>query len=89
MQPTFTLTRRNDQPILFEHVRSERRRYAVQQSWQESRHLDTADDLLGGPQGSPRTEKMVAAAIQWAELILRKIDSVFGKLKIALILASF
>ena len=43
-----------------------------------SRHLDTADDLFGGPQGSPRTDKMVAAAIQWAERILAKIDNVFG-----------
>ena len=42
------------------------------------RHLDTADDLFGGPQGSPRTDKMVAAAIQWADRILRKIDSTFG-----------
>jgi hypothetical protein len=32
-----------------------------------ARHLDTADDLFGGPQGSPRRDKMVAAAIQWAE----------------------
>jgi hypothetical protein len=41
-----------------------------------ARHLDTADDLFGGPQGSPRTDKMVAAAIQWAERIMRKIDIV-------------
>jgi len=40
-----------------------------------SRHLDTADDLFGGPQGSPRTDKMVAAAIQWAERIMKKIDN--------------
>jgi hypothetical protein len=43
-----------------------------------ARHLDTADDLFGGPQGSPRTDKMVAAAIQWAERIMRKIDAAFG-----------
>jgi hypothetical protein len=43
-----------------------------------ARHLDTADDLFGGPQGSPRTDKMVAAAIQWADRILSKIDNVFG-----------
>ncbi len=43
-----------------------------------ARHLDRADDLFGGPQGSPRTDKMVAAAIQWAERIMRKIDNVFG-----------
>jgi hypothetical protein len=40
-----------------------------------SLHMQSADDLFGGPQGSPRTDKMIAAAIQWAELIMRKIDS--------------
>jgi hypothetical protein len=43
-----------------------------------ARHLDTADDLFGGPQGSPRTDKMVAAAIQWDDRILKKIDNLFG-----------
>jgi hypothetical protein len=33
-------------------------------------HMDVADDLFGGPQGSPRTDKMIAAAVKWAELIL-------------------
>jgi hypothetical protein len=42
-----------------------------------SLHMQTADDLFGGPQGSPRTEKLIAASIQWAELIMRKIDNVF------------
>lgn len=28
-----------------------------------ARHLKTADDLFGGSQGSPRTDKMIAAAI--------------------------
>ena len=44
-----------------------------------ARHLSTADDLFGGPQGSPRTDAMIAAAVQWAERIMRKIDSVFPK----------
>ena len=44
-----------------------------------ARHLDSADDLFGGPQGSPRTDKMVAAAIQWAERIMRKIDNGFAE----------
>ena len=44
-----------------------------------ARHLKTADDLFGGPQGSPRTDAMIAAAVQWAERIMRKIDSVFEK----------
>ena len=41
-------------------------------------HMPVADDLFGGPQGSPRTDKLIAAAIQWADRILRKIDNVFG-----------
>jgi hypothetical protein len=30
-----------------------------------ARHLTTADDLFGGAEGSPRTDKMVAASVQW------------------------
>ena len=44
----------------------------------EPAHEDGADDLFGGPQGSPRTDKLIAASIQWAETIMRKIDEVFG-----------
>ena len=40
-------------------------------------HMWTADDLFGTPQGSPRTEKLIAASIQWAEKIMQKIDNVF------------
>ncbi len=43
-----------------------------------SLHMRTADDLFGGPQGSPRTDKLIAASIQWAERILEKIDARFG-----------
>ena len=43
-----------------------------------SMHMDRADDLFGGPQGSPRTEKLIAASVQWADAIMRKIDNVFG-----------
>ena len=39
-----------------------------------SLHMQTADDLFGGPQGSPRTDKLIAASIQWAEVIMAKID---------------
>ena len=42
-----------------------------------ARNLERADDLFGGPQGSPRTDKVIAAAVQWAERIMRKIDNVF------------
>jgi hypothetical protein len=43
-----------------------------------SLHVQTADDLFGGPQGSPRTDKLIAASVQWAEAIMQKIDKVFS-----------
>ncbi len=42
-----------------------------------SLHMERADDLFGGPQGSPRTDKLISASVQWAEAIMRKIDDVF------------
>ena len=39
-----------------------------------SLHMRTADDLFGCPQGSPRTDKLIDASIQWAERIMVKID---------------
>jgi hypothetical protein len=44
-----------------------------------SLHMRTADDLFGGPEGSPRTEKLIAASVQWARLIMEKVDSVCRK----------
>jgi hypothetical protein len=44
-----------------------------------SLHMRTADDLFGGPEGSPRTDKLIAASVQWAELIMRKVDGVCGR----------
>ena len=42
-------------------------------------HLKTADDLFGTPNGNPRTDAMVAASVEWADRIMRKIDDVFGR----------
>jgi hypothetical protein len=42
------------------------------------RNLERADDLFGGPQGSPRTDKMIAPAVQWADRIMQKIDNVYS-----------
>jgi hypothetical protein len=42
-----------------------------------SLHMRAADDLFGTPQGSPRTDKLIAASVQWAEAIMKKIDNVF------------
>jgi hypothetical protein len=44
-----------------------------------SLHMQTADDLFGTPQGSPRTDKLISASIQWAVEIMKKIDSVLAK----------
>ena len=44
-----------------------------------SLHMRTADDLFAEPQGSPRTDRLIEASIQWAERIMQKIDNVFGK----------
>jgi len=43
-----------------------------------SLHMRTADDLFGTPQGSPRTDRVIAASIQWAERIMQRIDDAFG-----------
>jgi hypothetical protein len=42
-----------------------------------SLHMRTPDDLFGGPPGSPRTDKLIAASVQWAEKIMEKIDRLF------------
>ena len=42
-----------------------------------ARHLKSTEDLCDN-RASPRTEAMVAAAVQWADRIMRKIDNVFG-----------
>ncbi len=39
-----------------------------------SMHVERAGDLFGGPQGSPRTDKLIKASIQWAEKIMERID---------------
>lgn len=43
-----------------------------------SLHMRTADDLFGGPQASPRTDKLISASIQSAEKIMAKIDEQFS-----------
>jgi hypothetical protein len=44
-----------------------------------SLHMKTADDLFGTPEGSPRTDKLIAASVQWAREIMKKIDAVCSK----------
>jgi hypothetical protein len=40
-----------------------------------SLYMQTADDLFGTPEGSPRTDKLIAASVQWARKIMEKVDS--------------
>ncbi len=41
-----------------------------------ARHLKTTEDLFD-TRDSPRTRSIVAAAVQWAERIMKKVDNVF------------
>src|SRR5271165_6878148 len=43
-----------------------------------ARHLKTTEDLFDS-KPSPRTESLVAAAVQWAERIMKKIDGVYQR----------
>ena len=40
-----------------------------------SLHMRTADDLFGTPQGSPLTDQLIAALVQWAKTIMQKVDA--------------
>jgi hypothetical protein len=40
-----------------------------------SLHMETADDLFGTPQWSPRTDKLIAASIHWAKKIMEKLTA--------------
>jgi hypothetical protein len=40
-----------------------------------SLHMQTPDDHFGGPQGSPRTDKLIAASIQWLRKSWRRLTS--------------
>ena len=42
-----------------------------------ARHLKTPEDL-GDSRPSPRTESLIASAVQWADRIMTRIDGVFG-----------
>jgi hypothetical protein len=42
-----------------------------------ARHLKTTEDLHDS-RPSPRTESLVASAVQWAERIMRRIDGVLA-----------
>ena len=43
-----------------------------------ARHLKSVEDLHEW-RSTPKTESLVASAVNWAERIMRKIDSTFGK----------
>jgi len=37
-------------------------------------HMPRASDLFGMPGGTPETDKLIAASVQWARKIMEKID---------------
>jgi hypothetical protein len=37
-------------------------------------HMPRASDLFGTPSGSPETDKLISASVQWALKIMEKID---------------
>ena len=47
---------------------------AIMASILTSLHMQSAEDLFGTPQGTPRADKLIDASIQWAEQIMQKID---------------
>ena len=59
--------------LCFANGRRPKRVIGIMAAILASLHMQTADDLFGTPQGSPRTDKLIAASIQWAEQIMRKI----------------
>jgi hypothetical protein len=70
----------NDQPVemLCKMDESRKRVIGIMAAILASLHMQTADDLFGGPQGSPRSDKLISASIQWAEIIMEKIDARFS-----------
>ena len=44
-----------------------------------SLHMRTAGDLFGTPMGTPQTDKLISASVQWAEKIMERIDELCGK----------
>jgi hypothetical protein len=40
-------------------------------------HMRMAGDLFGTPSGTPQSDWLIDASIQWAERIMRKIDNAF------------
>lgn len=54
-----------------------------------SLHMPSADDLFGTPQGTPRTDKLIDASIQWAERIMQRIDDRSGASAVAEKIATY
>jgi hypothetical protein len=43
-----------------------------------ARHLKNPEDDLHDSRPNPRTESLIASAVQWAERIMRRVDGSFG-----------
>ena len=56
-----------------------RKRIGVMAAILSAMHMQRADDLFGMPNGSPITDRIIEASIQWAERIMQRIDSLHSK----------
>lgn len=80
IRPAATLRKRQHRRTKGETVKSSavdegrKRVIGIMASILASLHMQTADNLFGCPQGSPRTDKLIEASIQWAERIMQRID---------------
>lgn len=63
--------------IIFRMDEGRKRVIGIMAAILTSLHMPRADDLFGGPEGSPRTDRLISASIQWAEEIMKKIDTRF------------
>jgi hypothetical protein len=61
-----------------EHMDEGRKRVIGIMAAGEPAHANSRRSLRN-PQGSPRTDKLIAASIQWAVQIMKKIDAVCGR----------
>jgi hypothetical protein len=40
-------------------------------------HMKRAGDLFGTPSGTPDSDRLIAASVQWAHKIMERIDAIF------------
>ena len=67
--------------LVLAHDRRRKRVFGIIAGTLVPRHLKTTEDLFD-TRDSPRTRSMVAAAVQWAERIMQKVDNLTAHEKV-------